>query len=405
MAHKTDGQSAAIRFTMPRSLQKFDLFWQLPYDIRHMIWEEVIFTPGIHFLKFVGALDASPMRVFASASASTGAHSGGFPAALPERRAEGRHHSEGLVYSATLEPIFPISYADNSHYITMNKTLARLRTSCNEARLLVDQVLAQPDNVTLNNGQLVMLQRSSDVICIDYPNMTHARSLGEWAERLDLGQLAKVRRLAVRYYHEWDNDLICGYCGRAHSYHGNHPFPKHVYEFAALFKNLETFYFIDYLTVRKPPHAQCPVQAQDGPHERFASGEGGRTYFEVDPKTCTTHTHVFETLKWVQSNYIAHCICNSQGPSRPENVRFKVLACEWESDRKLVTIKYQPTAQTTPIRKKRMKSHASDLTTSSHITPTAFDGSISQPTNASTPPVVFGDEGQSKFDFSLEFPF
>ncbi|TGJ87233.1 hypothetical protein E0Z10_g1520 [Xylaria hypoxylon] len=393
-------QPGPLRFTVPPSLQRFDIFRKFPYDIRHMIWEEVIFMPGIHFLKFAETLDTSAIRT----PASTGANSGGSLVVLPERRAEGTRDSEGLVYSATLKHIFLFSGADNSYYIAMNKTLAQLLDSCNEAKALVQKVLAQPGNLTLDDGQLVLLQRSSDILCIDYPNMTHARNLGRWAEHLDLNQLAKVRRLAVRYHHEWDNhDLVCAYCGRVHSYHGKHPYPRHVYEFAALFKNLEDFYFIDYLTVHKPPRSpRCPHQVQNsgGPWERFASGGGGRTYFEVDPESCTTHTHVYETLSWLRKSYLVHCMCKSQGPSRPENVRFKVLGCEWDSDQKLAP----PKRQTTPIRKKRTRNHTSNLAMFTPDSSMFVCGSLPHTTNTHPLPVVFGDGGKSKFDFSLEIP-
>ncbi|KAI1826813.1 hypothetical protein F4861DRAFT_16343 [Xylaria intraflava] len=401
MAHNSSEQAAPFRFAVPRSLQRFDMFLKFPYDVRHLIWEEVIFTPGIHFLKFVETGDAPGIR----ARAAAGANSGGSSATLLERRGEETQGVEDLVYSATLKPVFSFSSADTSHYITMNKTLARLRASCSEANHLVEKVLAQSDNLTLNNGQLVLLQRSSDVVCIDYPNMAHTRLPGTWAEHLDLGQLAKVRRLAVRYHHEWDDDLVCGYCGRVHSYHGRHPYPRHVYEFAALFKNLETFYFIDYLTVRKPQRAGRPSQAQhfDVPRERFASGEGGRTYFEADPSSCTTHTRVYETLAWLQSNYVMTCRRKSQGPSNPERVRFKVLACEWDADQKLLPTKHLGT-QTTHIKRKRTKNHNSNPTTSSQNSSVTSGGPLHQPTNASALPVVFGDASRSKFEFTLEIP-
>jgi hypothetical protein len=218
-----------------------------------MIWEEAIFTPGIHFLKFVETQDLPSAPVLANRGTSAGTPS--------ETHNEGTGDTEGLTYSATLMPVFTNICADKSYYVSMSKTLAQLRESCNEARCLVDKVLAQTGNLTLINGQLVLLERSSDIVCIDYPNMSHARHLGRWAEHLNLSQLANVRRLAVRYHHEWDNDLVCGYCGRIHSHHVQHPCPRHVYEFAALFKNLEAFYFIDHLTVRKPAHAShCPYQ-------------------------------------------------------------------------------------------------------------------------------------------------
>ncbi|KAI0099276.1 hypothetical protein GGR51DRAFT_535483 [Nemania sp. FL0031] len=401
MAHSSEPPSGPLRFMIPRSLQRFDIFGKLPYDIRHMIWEEVIFTPGIHFLKFVEAVDTPAIQTHAS----PGTNSGGSLVTLSERGTVATPDSKGLVYSATLKPIFPLPCADNSHYITTNKTLDHLRDSCKEAKSLVERVLAQPGNLTLDDGQLVLLHRSSDIVCIEYPNITHARFLGKWVNYLDLDQLAKVRRLAIRYHHEWDNNLVCGYCGRVHAYQGRHPYPRHVYEFASLFKNLEAFYFIDYLTVRKSSHSSnCPHEAKDSgrPQERFASSEGRRTYFEVDPESCKTHTRVHETLSWLRSNYINHCMCKSRGPPRPENVHFKVLACEWDSDQKLPPPKRTVT-QTTPTKKRRTRSRTSGRRTSSRGI-TIAGGSLSQPTNVNILPVVFGDAGKSKFNFTLEVP-
>ncbi|KAI1431971.1 hypothetical protein GGR50DRAFT_697495 [Xylaria sp. CBS 124048] len=403
MAHGSAvGGSMPPLLTVPQDLKRLDMFARFPYDIRHMVWEEVIFTPGIHFLKLVETLDSPVVHALASA----GVNSGGSAAALPERRAEGTQEAQRSLYSATLRPMFSFSSADNSYYITKNRTLARLRASCREANLLVKKVLTQPENVTLNSGQLVLLQRSSDVVCIDYPSMGHTRHLGRWAEHLDLDQLAKIRRLAVRYHHEWDDDLVCGYCGRVHSYHGKHPYPRHVYELAALFKNLETFYFIDYLTVRKPPSDRQPNHEPDcnRPSEGFASGEDGRTYFEVDPNSCTTHTRVYETLSWLQSSYVAHCKSKSRGPTNPENVRFKVLGCEWDSNVKLVSTR--PTVST---RKKRSRNHTSDASTmttiSSQNSIVSPGGAVYKTTGSNALPVVFGDGGKSKFEFSMEVPY
>ncbi|KAI1169474.1 hypothetical protein F4777DRAFT_573007 [Nemania sp. FL0916] len=400
--HPSTMESAPLYFTKPLSLQRFDIFQQFPYDVRHLVWEEAIFTPGIHFLKFVEAVNAPAVH----AHNSTGHNSGGSSLTLPERRVGGGSDAQNPVYSATLKPIFPLACADNSHHIAVKRTLAQLRGACQEAKFMVDRVLAQPGNLTLNSGQLISLQRSSDVVCIDYPNITHHRSIGKWADRLNLDQLAKVRRLAVRYHHEWENDLVCGYCGRVHSYHGTHPYPRHVYEFASLFKNLETFYFIDYLTVRKPSRpTHCHRQGQNSgpPREKFLSGEGGRTYFEIDPESCTTHTHVYETLSWLRGNYVAYCTRRSRGPSRPESVNFKILACEWNSDQQLAPTK-RPGTQATLTRKKRSKSRTRSSTTS--LQNTLPNGNVSsQPITESLLPVAFGDGGKSKFEFSFEVPY
>ncbi|KAI8949917.1 hypothetical protein F4801DRAFT_383808 [Xylaria longipes] len=387
MSDSSTTQLEPLRFIVPRSLQRFDVFHKLPYDIRHIIWEEAIFTPGIHFLKFVESPGA-----LAEYTSSAGANRGGSLVALPGERMDGAP-ADGDVYSASLKPIFGLQCANNSHYVVTNKTLSQLSDSCNEAKYLVERVLAQPGNLRLDDEQLILLQRSSDVVCIEYPDIAHARCLGKWAEHLDLDQLAKVRRLAIRYHHEWDNELVCAHCGRVHSYHGKHPYPRHVYEFAALFKNLEAFYFIDYLTLRTP---QRLALGSSRPQAVFASGECGRIYFEVDSESCKTHTHVHETLSWLRNNYIVHCKCKSRGPSNPENVRFGVLGCEWDSDQKLAPAKRLGDLGMAPTKKKRSRNH-----TSSPNSSILFKASLLQPTNPNTLPIVFGDAGKSQFDFTL----
>ncbi|KAI1754948.1 hypothetical protein F4782DRAFT_528298 [Xylaria castorea] len=383
MACPSTVQSEALRFTVPRSLQRFDVFKRLPYDIRYLIWEEAIFTAGIHFLKFVSAS--------AEYTSSAGAVRDEHLTTFSEGHMDGTS-GEDVVCSAILKPIFGFKCANSSHYIVANRTLSQLSDSCNEAKFLVKKILAQPGNLRLDDGQLILLQRSSDVVCIDYPDMANARCLGKWAEHLDLDQLAKVRRLAIRYHHEWDNDLVCAHCGRVHSYLGKHPYPRHAYEFAALFKNLEAFYFIDYLTLRKP---QCLTPNSNQPRAEFTNGECGRTYFEVDPESCTTHTRVHETLTWLRNNYVVHCKCKSRGPSNPENVRFGVLGCEWDSDQKLAPAKRLGIQTMAPTKKKRSRNH-----TSRNLS-IVFKASLSQPINHTNLPVVFGDSGKSQFDFNL----
>jgi len=260
MACTSEMSSAPLRFTLPSSLQGFDAFTKFPYDIRHLIWESLIFKPGIHFLKFVDTLDTSAPRAHTWVGTSSGSSLG----VLVERRNGEARHAKRPIYSAMLTPVFPTSCADNSHYIVLEKVVAQLRNSCREARHVVDKTFAHPENLTLDSGQLVLLHRSYDIVCVDYPGMLHGRYSGKWRERLDPNQLAKVRRLAVRYHHEWDNSRVCNYCGQPHTRQEKHPHPRHVYEFAALFKNLETFYFLDYLTVRKPSYSPDSAKRAKG---------------------------------------------------------------------------------------------------------------------------------------------
>ncbi|ORY60066.1 uncharacterized protein BCR38DRAFT_443807 [Pseudomassariella vexata] len=337
---------ATLHFSMP-GLDKFTLFAQLPYDIRYKIWENIIYTPGIHFLKFERTEVAEP-----SSDDSDGGD--GEPELSLSSAREDQPEAEKAKkakFTGQLKPIFPTKAADISYYITQSKTFAQLSSACEEAAHMINLAIQKPHTLTLDNGRLITLAGSMDVICIDYPDMSFTRRLGRWADKLDLEQLAKVRRLAIRYHQEWDGERrVCRYCGHVHDVLRKELPRRHLYEFGALFKNLETFYFIDYLTVRKPldhlmdkkkayrkvswmaPEVRRRMVALAPAHqtkgERFATG--GRTYYEVDPDLCKVNTDVFTMLDWVRQSYISHCEKHPEKHSNPTNVKFGVLGCEWE---------------------------------------------------------------------------
>ncbi|WP_234038595.1 hypothetical protein, partial [Erythrobacter sp. YJ-T3-07] len=50
MPHGGGGQP--LHFELPPGLERFSYFKDLPYDLRYKIWQEAIYTPGIHFLKY-----------------------------------------------------------------------------------------------------------------------------------------------------------------------------------------------------------------------------------------------------------------------------------------------------------------------------------------------------------------
>ncbi|KAI1409980.1 hypothetical protein F5Y13DRAFT_168706 [Hypoxylon sp. FL1857] len=401
--------SPPLHLPIPSNLQRLTCFSDFPYDIRHLIWEDIIYTPGIHFLKFEHNDD---VEMDDSDSVTDDEDSTTESSSTPQIRRDAKRTK----FTSTLMPVFPLPAADKSYYLTMNKTFAQLSLACNEAKNLVNDVVARPGNLTLENGRLVLLDRSSDIVCFDYPGVKWSRALGYWADNLDLEQLAKVRRVAIRYNIGWDEKCrVCRTCGIVHNFHHfyrNHDNlrPRHAYEFAALFKNLETFYFIDYLAVRKKRDKSMStscIYAEQGKEsgdkgEHFASGEGERTYFEVDPQSCKVHTHVFRTLDWVRDNYIAHCKKRSVGRADPENVKFKVLSCEWDAE-ELVPHKRQG-IKPTRVSNKRHRSRLSNVTDSLkkanlHDTPNP-DTNLYRGL-----PVVFGDGGQSKFEFTIDVPY
>ncbi|KAI0885096.1 uncharacterized protein GGS22DRAFT_179707 [Annulohypoxylon maeteangense] len=397
--------SSAIHIGVPPSLQRFTCFSSFPFDIRHQIWEEIIYTPGIHFLKFEHNDDTI---MDDSDSATDDGDS--IMDRLPVSEAEPGRDAKRAKFSSTLKPVFPFPAADKSYYLTMNKTFTQLSLACNEAKDLVDNLISRSGNLTLDNGRLVLLERSSDIVCFDYPGASWSRSLGYWADHLDLDQLAKIRRVAVRYSSKWDEECrVCRTCGIIHNFHRNHDNtrPRHAYEFAALFKNLETFYFMDCLAVRKQRDKSMPTscvyakQAFGNKGEHFASGEGGRTYYEVDPQCCKINTHVFRTLDWVRDNYVTHCQKRHRGRADPEKVKFKVLTCEWDAE-ELVPPKRQETKST----RVSNKGHRTRITS---VTEDLKKLKLNDTQNRDTRmyeglPVVFGDGGKSKFEFTIEVP-
>ncbi|KAJ3570865.1 hypothetical protein NPX13_g5582 [Xylaria arbuscula] len=419
-----------IRFLLPRSLrlQRFHRFQKLPYDIRYLIWNHVIFTPGIHFLELFDTMDTPDVDMYAAAVA-TGAD-GGLITTLSETHIEDDLDSDWFLQTATLKPAYPIARADNSYYLIRNKTLAQLRDSYFEAAILVERELARPGNLILENAQLVTLQQSLDIVCIDYPYIESSdikypdtedsdiedfdmeSPFNDWVEHLNLKQLAKIRRLAVRYHHGWQiQDVVCRFCGEAHRQQQSYSAPRHVYEFAALFKNLEEFYFIDYMAVRtstrkyRIPFTSCSVFRQalnmclesDTPRRRFACGQEGRTYFEVDPKSDQIHTRVFTMLPKLRVEYGKYCRREKKGPARPEKVRFGVLGCEWNADEKLTPSGYLESQTNSSGRKRPMQ-----RSRKRPRKPVSIVGPVSQPVYTSILPVIFGDAGRSHFNFSLE---
>lgn len=256
--------SSPLHLTLPPSLQRFSRFSDFPFELRLQIWEDIIYTPGIHFLKFERRNELSARESQVSRDESSGRSANRPP---PDQIEQDNKRAK---FTSFLRPVFPFPAADKSYYLTMNKTITQLSLACNEAKVMVEKLISRPGNLTLDNGRLVLLERSSDIVCFDYPGATLSRSLGYWANQLDLEQLAKVRRVAIRYSTKWDEDCrLCRTCGIIHEFHRDHSStrPRHVHEFAALFKNLESFYFMDCLAIRKQRDKSVPfqcIEAQQG---------------------------------------------------------------------------------------------------------------------------------------------
>ncbi|KAI0156377.1 hypothetical protein GGR57DRAFT_501439 [Xylariaceae sp. FL1272] len=378
---------------MPQGLETFRLFALFPYDIRHLIWQQAVFQPGIHFLKFVDTANSVVARL----------HNLSFAGA---RSTEKTQRSQQSRCSATLEPIFADERADSSHYVAVREVLARLRTVCKESRSIVDKLEARLGNLFLDDGRLISLDTSLDIVCIDYPNLgnftPHSNTaetdhLGKWTNHLNLDQLAKVRRLAVRYHHEWDNNQLCAICGRTHSSQfAKHPYPRHVYEFAALFEHLETFYFVDPLILRKPTTPDDCLKSQSSAVS-FASDGERRRYFEATPASCVTNTCVLDTLSWIRESYVSYCALRKRGTARPESVEFKVLGCEWMPGWRTTPVK-RPQPSSTSNRGKRSRARTSGHQIKTKRSPASPESDARS--KDSILPVVLGNESVSTFCFA-----
>lgn len=237
-----------LHFHMPLSLQRFPKFAELPYDIRHKIWELAIYVPGIHFLRLEPNDEFRPAQW------------------LRNKRLPKELQSNDLPYSSFLRPAFTSAAGDTSHYIQRNQALANLAHSCNEARYLVDRATSHPDNMRLphaygqdyqiGTGPLVTLARADDIVCIDYPEMKSTeehRHLGLWTVNIDNRQFSKIRNVAVRYHITWGEDQrTCTNCGRVHEATRQKPkIPRHLNQFLTLFPKMEMFYLIDCFAVKR----------------------------------------------------------------------------------------------------------------------------------------------------------
>ncbi|KAH7039854.1 uncharacterized protein B0I36DRAFT_2914 [Microdochium trichocladiopsis] len=277
-------QQNPLHFDLPRTLQQFPKFAQLPYDIRHRIWEMAIYVPGVHFLRF------EPNPEFQLDLAPPGSRESSPPTIKTP-------------YSARLAPLFENPKGDVSHYLTRNKYLDSLRDSCNEARRLVWQALKHPGNLRLGHGHLepgplVNLALADDIICVDYPEIQRSASvkLGRWSVRLDRAQLSRIKKLAVRYQVSWGEDTrMCSGCGRVHESRRRTPkLPEHLIDFLCLFPGLETLFLIDSFAAPRGSssngHEKGEAPELTNAARRFECG-GGRYLFQVTADNASLNCH------------------------------------------------------------------------------------------------------------------
>ncbi|OLN86724.1 hypothetical protein CCHL11_03726 [Colletotrichum chlorophyti] len=239
-----------IKFDVPPAVRSFAPFSRLPVEIRHQIWEESIFEPGMHFLYLK---TKAPIRHVQ-------------PPVVPNPdNIDDEDNDDAMIdlsqektpaklWSATLQPKYPSVQADISKYVALHRELANMSATCSEAAAVVRRVMERPGGLRLNGDRLITLASSTDIVCLEYLSPDNFSSGCRVALDIECPELANIRHVAVPYCHAWEStrpSYRCTQCGNHHAGSAKKVYPLHLYEFLARYlPNLETFYFIDYLILR-----------------------------------------------------------------------------------------------------------------------------------------------------------
>ncbi|KAL6864500.1 hypothetical protein J3F83DRAFT_715783 [Trichoderma novae-zelandiae] len=395
-----------IKFEIPRECQTFSPFCLLPPELRQQIWTASFSTPGMSFAKLECVsrnwrwLSARqfPLTLDDDSDSSSGHEE------VDEIAVEVKNETKPKrLVSMLLVPSAADPKADFSSFHHLNRQLRQLSLTCGESRDVVDRLLDKDGALRLSNTQLLAAPGSSDILFLEYlrPELFECR--GRYDVNPNCAALVNVRRVAMRYCHRWHkkDDMTCWQCGLIHEAEDSIAYPRHLYQFLSRhLPNLEEFYFVDYLLVRKavPPNA-----ASDS---RFAAKYkcGPRTYYEADDKNWNIKPEIRHLQAWLQDHFIRYS--KASGLARhddPEKVRFGILACESDIVPP-VSLTAQPTPAAPKGRNKRLlceyhalRQHRRQVLRRKSQPPLPVQSSKV----AARVPFVFGDEANS-FEFTFE---
>ncbi|KAF4944668.1 hypothetical protein FGADI_12525 [Fusarium gaditjirri] len=376
-----------LKFQIPEDCRTFSPFPRLPPEIRAQIWQATLETPGMHFLKI--DTDWHPATglgkwwlkesLFLHASAED--HDEEVDSMALEVRKEARPTAK--VYG-TLKPLYPTPQADISYYTNLHQQLTKLSVTCNEAAAVAKSLTNRSTTFRLNTGRIVSLNSFSDIIYLEYvPPEVYEDSI-RFNKVLNCSGLDQIRKVAVRYCHKWF--------------------------LAQYLPNLEQFFFVDYLILRKSDlnattdhHGfQSNLKAKAGTC-RFEGGN--RSYFEADTQDWTISSRVLQVKSWLQENFVKYAKASSLSTHKnPEKVEFGVLACEWNVEPPSEPRK----ALATPVKKGRNKRANSEEHTLSRTNRRGSPPRVSTPVADSLPrdvainfPFVFDACGSNNFEFTF----
>ncbi|KAG6298914.1 hypothetical protein E4U45_004788 [Claviceps purpurea] len=332
--------SRQIKFHVPEEYRSFVLFRFLPIEIRQRIWEAYLSSPGIHFVRLQTGqgswnwTEAQTPRPAAAAVTAAQQSSSEFApdhisrVILSDDEAKEKH-------DVCFVPVAPCFKADVSHYKTLRRQMATLSQTCFESWTVVQRLCRRPDTLRVNDGQILCLGKSFDVVYLEYlPVRLYQRS-GNLESIPDCTGLQHIKRLAVRFSHTWkppQEPCPCGFCKGAIDDSRSGACPAHLYQFLVRhLPSLEEFFFIDYFIVhrsRAEPANEESLTAQAARWARFQAGN--RLYHEANPKEWIMTKRVTQITEWLRESFVRYARESALSVHQnPEKVRFSILACEW----------------------------------------------------------------------------
>ncbi|TFA98614.1 hypothetical protein CCMA1212_009480 [Trichoderma ghanense] len=399
--------SSPLKFEIPKECQTFSLFNHLPPELRQQIWTASFSTPGISFVKLecVGRnwrwLSAARRYPLGIGDLDSSREHEEVDEIAVEVKNETR--PKRLV-TMRLVPSVADRKADFSNFHDLNKQLRLLSMTCGESRDLVDRVLDKAGAVRLSSSELLAVPGSKDIIFLEYLSPDLFQCRGNYDVNPNCRPLNNIRRVAMRYCHRWHKKdcLTCWQCGLVHKAEESIAYPRHLYQFLSRhLPNLEEFYFVDYLLVRK---ATPPDAASESCYYARKYRCGPRTYYEADDKNWNIKPEFLHLKAWLQDHFIRYSKASPLScQSHPEKVRFGVLACEADIVAPL-SLTAQPTPPAPKGRNKRLlcdyhtlRQHRRQVLRRRSQTPLPVDSSVV----AANVPFVFGDPDNS-FEFTFE---
>ncbi|KYK56154.1 hypothetical protein DCS_08121 [Drechmeria coniospora] len=360
----------------------FHLFPFLPPEIRHKVWEAHLTDPGVNFLK-VEPVDGA--WNWGSTPPWPGTHLGDGDGVghgvghqnngendiddvdrvlLLESQAQHRspsppsrlpslptplHHPPPRarpwpMLTAELVASNPNHQVDISNYVALYKRLAILCDVDRETDALTRSLWHRPKALRLGNGNIVALQGSPDLVCLEYLPPQLFNSDGNLDFQLDCPGLDSIKRAAVKFSPIWHPKVLApkggADCAKPDEVLDRGRYPAHLYQLLARhFPKLEEFYLIDYFIVKRKDDDEMPPPQREQPsrgdgslrkfrargrlfHEMSSDGSSNGSW-KMDPKTRGI-------CAWLRESFVRYANGSSFGRHEsPETVRFGILACDW----------------------------------------------------------------------------